>query len=306
MKTSNTRTAITAALVITSLLTMSLPKANAAVQRVALKSDTQVKSEARLYDTAILEIGRIETMALVTAEDFTRAKSIIHKQAPNLKFIRSKLLAVALNDTTLISDARTRTSTTKLAEEFAHDLATNAEVAFKLRGGAAVKDKISRTYSDGVNLLVRVSEKLKKAASEFKGHHAVIRSLPHPPVVQRGEVITVLATIVVASLIVSAVMIACPPLGLALYLLSAAALGTVFTAGYVVVSFALIFGAKEFLRRAAAQAGLDVGDSSGLDNCLAAAETRRATCETEDPIAKAIGACLAEYLIRVAACLVLS
>ena len=288
------------ALVITGLVNVGIPRSHA-FQRPNLKSDTQIKSEARLYETAILEIGRIETLGLKTADEFTRAKSIVHQHGPNLKFIRSRLVSLALTDSTLISAARARTNTTKLAEEFAMDLAQNSESIFKLSGGATVKDKISRSYTNDVTLLLRVAEKLKRAASEFKGHHAVVK-LPHNATPQRVEAaVTVLASVVVASLILSAVMIACPPLGLALYLLSAAALGVVFTAGYAVVSGAIIAGTNALLARVAAEVGVDVGSDKSAE-CLATAESIRTTCEAEDPLARALGVCLAEFLLRAAAC----
>lgn len=144
---------ITIAVVVTSLLTLGTPRTRATFQRLALKSESQVKSEASLYDTAIREIGRIESMKLTTTDEFTRVKSVLDQQVPNLRRIRSKLVALALSDTTLISAARARTNTTKLAEEFALELATNSESVFKLNGGLGVKDKISRSFETDTSML---------------------------------------------------------------------------------------------------------------------------------------------------------
>ena len=294
------------AVVVASLLHLGMPRGAAAVQKPALKTESLVKSEASLYDTAVREIGRIESMRLTTADEFTRVKSVLERHVPNLKFIRSKLVALALNDATLISAARARTSTTKLAEEFAVELATNSESVFKLSGGAAVRDKISRSFQTDVTMLRRVSEQLKRAASDFKptGHHAIPeRLLPHAyNSVQRDGVVTTIATVVVASLVVSALIIACPPLAIALPVLASLAAGAVFGVGAIVVGAFVVVGAVTLLERVATNVGTEQGRDQ-IAECLQEVDSRYDTCVAEHPLIALMGGCLAEYLLRAAACL---
>lgn len=306
MKNKNCRRAIYSTLrnlivlaAVVGLVNLGTPRIKAGPPRVSLKSESQVKSEAGLYDAAIREISRVETMKLTTADDFNRLKALLERHVPNLKFSRSKLVAIALSEAALISAAKTRTSNQASTDEFARELAADSQSIFRLSGGTAAKDKINRSVEADITMLNRVAEKVRRAAAEFKDkspdHHPILRSITEAPV-QRTVLRTTLTTVMVASLVISAVMIACPPLALAIPVLTAAAIGGFITA-------AILTGASVLFARVSANVGTEEGRDR-LGECIEVANRKYDTCVTENPLVALTGGCLAAWLIDSGICLV--
>ncbi|HUE82839.1 MAG TPA: hypothetical protein VMM84_12070 [Pyrinomonadaceae bacterium] len=199
-------------------------------------------------------------------------------------------------DATFIGAARARTSTTKLSEELALELAAHAQSVFKLSGGATVKDRVTRSLEGDVLMLRRVAEQIKRAASEFKGAHHASPAVPHS--LQRDSGVTTIAlTPIVASLAISAILIACPPLGLALTVLAAAALTGIITAG-------IVAGAAALVARALENAGSEERQNR-VETCMRDADASYDNCVTNHPLIALMGGCMAELLLKSAACLLL-
>src|SRR5712691_8004877 len=99
---------LTMALTLGLVLANQFPFASArsAAADVELKSESQLKSEAALYDTAIREIGQLQTMSVATVDDLKKVNTILERQIPNLRFNRSKLATIGLSDSTFINAAK--------------------------------------------------------------------------------------------------------------------------------------------------------------------------------------------------------
>jgi len=143
---------------------------------VAIKSEAQVRNEAALYDTALREISRVTTMSLDTAENLKRANDIVKKQVPNLKFKRSKLLAMGLSNATFVSAVKAKTADDKSTRAFAEDLLKNPSSITKLNGASALGSRMAQSVDTDNALLQRVSDQLKQASTalkaKLKAHHS--------------------------------------------------------------------------------------------------------------------------------------
>ena len=287
------------AAVVAGLVNLGLPRTRAAVQGPPLKTESQLRTEAGLYDAAIREISRIETMNLTTVDEVSRVKTLLERHVPNLRFNRSRLVAFALTDTTFVNAAKSRASTKASANEFAKQLVADSQSIFRLNGGAAVKDKVSRSFQSDVSMLKRVSEKLRRAAVELKpqspAHHANVDPTALKLSSQRITVRDTLTVIVVASVLVSAAMLVGPLLGLELLVMA----GLVAVVGGTDL---LIAGASILVVRALTNISSEEGRDKIAD-CLQGVDAKKSSCETENPLYAAVGGCLAEWVLNAAACL---
>lgn len=260
--------------VIACLLNTSLPPANAVVQRPPLKSESQIRSEASLYDAAIREISRIETMKITTVDDLIPIKAILQRHLRNIKFSRSKLISLGLQETSFINAAKARTSDSKKAEEFARELATDDQSIYKLTGAQTLKDKIKRSAESDAAMLRRVADYVSRLSAQIKekpAHHALSSTVAKADP-QREAVVNVIAAVVVTSVIVSVVIIACPPLALAIPYLVATAAGTAIYVGLL----ALVANATE-------NAGTEEGRNKAAE-CSARAERVFDNCVATTPM----------------------
>ncbi len=222
-------TAISLGLVVSNQL--PFPSSGSAAADLNLKSESQLRSEAALYETSIREIGRISNMNLANPDESKAAIAILKRQTPNLKFIRSKLIALGLSDSSFASAVKARTSDKKSAEEFAVELAKDRTAILKLNGAQSLKDRMLRTVESDKAMLRKIADQLKQAAADIrskaKGHHVVRTNLslkaksanpetdsgtsPAPDLSDVGTMVIMVVTVAV---------IVAPPLGIALVLLS--------------------------------------------------------------------------------------
>ena len=275
--------AITIAVVVVSLLSLRVPRAVATPQRPSLKPESQVKSEANLYDAAIREIGRISTMKLTTADEFNRIKVILERQVPNLRFNRSKLISLVLSDTTFINAAKARASTKESAEEFARELATDSR-SVHLQGERALplgtrlikaSRQTFRCYS-GVNDRYRggcFQGSCAPCVSKIFTKHAGTRSEEfyqrHNHSNRRGFSANV------------AVMLVSPFLVAALAYTATAVVGGVFTA-------AIVTGAVTLLARVIANASSEPGRDR-VAECQAGVDGQYHRCVETQPLIALMG-----------------
>jgi predicted phage tail protein len=133
-----------------------------------LRSESQLRSEASLYDAAIRELSKGTTIKLDTLDDLKAANALLAKQIPNLKFNRSKLVVLGLSETTFVNAVKERTRDSKSIDAFAKELANDPNSVFKLNGASALQSRLGRALETDVALLRAVAARLKKAAADLK------------------------------------------------------------------------------------------------------------------------------------------
>ncbi len=146
------------------LISSAQPPADA----LKLRSESQLKTEAGLYDTALREINRVATMRLDTVEDLKAVNAILDKQFRNLKYNRSKLTVMGLNDATFLAAVKERMRDSVTTNAFANELAQDPNAILKLSGAASLGDRIVRSVEADAGLVRRVAERIKKAAESIK------------------------------------------------------------------------------------------------------------------------------------------
>ncbi len=146
-----------------------------------LRSESQLRTEAGLYDAAIREISRVATMKLETIEDLKTANAILRKHAPNLAFSRPKLVVTGLGDPTFVGALRERTRDSKATDSFALDVARDPNSILKLNGASSLADRTVRSVEADIALLRKVVERLKKTSDDMRSkttpHHSVSRKV---------------------------------------------------------------------------------------------------------------------------------
>ena len=153
-------TALTMGLVVSNQLPLAAFSA-AAVVKLNLKSESQLKSEAALYDRAIYEIGQLQTMSVVTVDDLKKVNTILERQIPNLRFNRSNLTDIGLGESAFVAAAKVRTLDKKAAEEFANEPGRDPNAIFKLNGATSLGDRMERSLETDTTMLRRVAGRLK-------------------------------------------------------------------------------------------------------------------------------------------------
>ncbi len=156
---------------------LMITSARSAQEQLKLRSQSELRTQAGLYDTAIREIGRVATMQLETIDDLKTANSIIRKHSHNLRYSRPKLVVMGLADSTFVAALKEKTRDTQSTNAFALELSRDENAILKLNGASALADRITRSVKADATLLRRVSERLKKVSDDVKArikpHHVV-------------------------------------------------------------------------------------------------------------------------------------
>ena len=147
-------------------LVRTVPAAEAAA--VDLRSESQMKTEAGLYDSAMREIERALTIKLETIEDLKAATALLAKQIPNLRFNRSKLAQIGLSDSTFVAAVRERTKDSKTTDAFVRELATDSKSITKLSGALSLSDRLQRKVDGDVALIRRLADRLTQVTADLK------------------------------------------------------------------------------------------------------------------------------------------
>jgi hypothetical protein len=140
------------------------------------KSETQLRTEASRYDSAIRAIGTVASIQFNTPEDLKKALVILDRERPNLRFHRSKFVVIGLSDTAFVTAARKQLPNKQIAEAFATRLATDSKLALTVEGAASLATRIQRSIESDAATLRRASERLKEAAARFKRAQARINT----------------------------------------------------------------------------------------------------------------------------------
>lgn len=305
---------LVAFVVVLAFLNVAIPgRAVTTVNRPApndlkLRSESQLRTEANLYQTAINEISRISTKSLTTPKDLDEANAIVDKHISNLRYLRSKLIVQGLADSTFTSAVKLKARESRAAEQFAVDLAKERSSIFTVSGGSSLRDRIRRSFDAETAKVRQIAAQLKQAADAIKANtkeHHLSRSLaassslrdvdlsmpalPAPDL--RGDDIAVLGIVVA--------VIAFPALGLALAVVAANALGV-----YVAVSIAT--AAATLIGRLTENAGTDEGKDR-VKACQEEVDSRYRRCVRAAAVfgilaGAARTACYADWLLASAAC----
>lgn len=140
------------------------------------KTETQLRTEASRYDSAIRAIGTVASMQFNTPEDLKKALVILDRERPNLRFHRSKFVVIGLSDTAFVSAARKQLPNKQIAEAFATRLAADSKLALTVEGAASLATRIQRSIESDAATLRRASERLKEASARFKRAQALINT----------------------------------------------------------------------------------------------------------------------------------
>jgi hypothetical protein len=150
-------------------LRLSSAKAAATTRPGAdLKSESQLKSEAARYDGAIRAISGVATMKLETGEDLKKAFAILDRERGNLKLHFSKLVVLAISDSTFSSAVKKKLPDERAAEAFAKELKADLNGVLKLEGAGSLKTRMERSVEADAAVLRRAGERLKAAGERLK------------------------------------------------------------------------------------------------------------------------------------------
>ncbi len=151
-------------------------------ETVKFCSESQLRTEAGLYDAAISEISRVATMKLESLDDLKAANAIIGKHLSNLRYNRPKLVVMGLGDSTFIGALREKTRDSSATDAFALEIAKDPNAILRLNGASSIRDRLTRKLDSDIVLLRRVADRLKNAGEAIKA-----RIKPNHSAGKKGE-----------------------------------------------------------------------------------------------------------------------
>lgn len=276
-----------------------LPSKSAPVASLNLKSASQILSEAKTFDTAIQTINGISSLNLKDDSNLKTVESTLETQVPKLKLVRSKLIALALDDSTLISAAKAKLSDQKAAEQFAIEVSKDVNAVLKLSGATAVRDRIQRGLQADL-------AKIQQTAQFIRDNEAARRAVARAELFATISAVTMVAVAVI--LVVIAIMIAVFTFSAAISVLASAVAVGATVAG---ATAAVAAGAAHLAAAATASAGTAAESAADkVAECAARADSKYRKCKSDasgqfEP-AKTISleACKATWLYEAGRCLV--
>jgi hypothetical protein len=139
-----------------------------ATARVEVKSESQFRSEAALFNRALSAVAAITTMKLDTGEDLKRALAILDRERRNLKLHRSKLVAASLSDATLIAAVKKRATDQRSAESLIRELEADPKNVLKLAGADALRLRLQQSAEKDAATLRRVAQRLREVGEKLQ------------------------------------------------------------------------------------------------------------------------------------------
>ena len=124
-----------------------------------LKSESQVRSEAARYESAIRAIGDIASMRLENPDEMKKALAILDREGPNLKFQRSKLIVLGLGDSTFAASVKKAAPDKAAAETLIKEVNADPQAVLKLNGAQPLVTKLGQSTEADAATLRRVSER---------------------------------------------------------------------------------------------------------------------------------------------------
>jgi predicted phage tail protein len=271
---------------------------SSAAVTLKLKTESQIKSESALYDAALREITRIETLKLKTPEDSKIAEDILEQQVSNLRFGRSKLIAMGLSDSTFVNAVKAKVYDKKSADQFAQELAKDSAAILKLPGAAAVRDQIRKKADADANKLQSIVRKLKEEEARKRNE----ANLDASAIVPTAPIKVIAAAIIVSILVAVAIIVSVNTLGAALALVVVAAAGASATAAALAAGAAAVVAGVE-------EVASNVPSEEKIAACQDKADTKYKNCKSKanklwEPVRSIErGHCRADWLFDAAVCL---
>jgi hypothetical protein len=199
---------------ITSSQWVLAPSRSAPVIGLNLKTASQISSEANSYDNAIRDLSAIN---LSTLTNLKMTQDILEAQVPKLRFGRTKLLSIALGDSTFIGAVRAKVFDKRSAENFAFELAQQKEAINDLSGASALRNRISTEVSLEVMKLKKLAQLFKENAETLNKRAQLITTVSVAIAIGTAA----MSTAVVVAILIAAAMVAVPALTGALVSLAA-------------------------------------------------------------------------------------
>lgn len=173
----NTQISLTRALIAillsVSCLVFPFRLSAAAATPAPIKTESQYRAEASRYDAAVRAIGGILTMKLETTDDLKAALNIVQQQRQNLKLFRSKLIVLALSNSTFSTAVKRKIPTKDAATAFISSLSADKTKLTTVNGFDDVKTQITNAATTDAAVLRRASDRLKTAADRLKAAQGV-------------------------------------------------------------------------------------------------------------------------------------
>lgn len=152
---------------------LSASRTLVAPQEGQIKSESQLRSEAARYESAIRAIGDIASMKIENPDEMKRALALIDREGPNLKLLRSKLMLMGITDTTFSDSVKKVGPNKGAAEALAKEWKADPKTVLKLNGAQALATKLEQAARADLAIVERTAEHLKAASEKFKRAGAV-------------------------------------------------------------------------------------------------------------------------------------
>ncbi len=135
---------------------------------IDVKTESQYRTEASLCESAIRAIAGVATMKLATPDDLKQALAILDRARPNLKLYSSKLILMALTDSTFTNALRKRGQDRQAAEAFLKEVNTNHSLILKLDGVESLKTRMQQVAHTDAATLQKTADALKEAVQRLR------------------------------------------------------------------------------------------------------------------------------------------
>ena len=141
-----------------------------------IKNESQFRSEASRYDSAIRAIGGIATMKLETTDDLKRAVAILDRERSNLKLSFSKLVVLTISDSTFLAGLKKKAPDKPTAEAFLKLLNSDGRAVLKVDGAESLAARLRSSAQSDASILRRAGERLNEATAKIRRIGQGIRS----------------------------------------------------------------------------------------------------------------------------------
>jgi hypothetical protein len=163
-------TIVTTAIVCTAMLWLPARQSSAGVVLMDQLTGSLVDSQAAKYTRAVSDLGAIVTMSLKTEADFKQASSIINDQTKNLRFVKYRIVQIALSNAVFIGAVRGELTKTKGdGDAVLQRFRQNPAALTSLNGAQSAQQRIKAE-------LKRDFENIKAASEHIQNSAAAIRN----------------------------------------------------------------------------------------------------------------------------------
>lgn len=134
---------------------------------IAAKTEAQFKDEAARYERALLAISKISSATLDTPEALQQALELFKQQRTNIGFHRSKLIARAISDPTLLAAIKRTATDAKSAQQLLQEIISDRFAVLRLNGAKGLVPVLDDMRRNDASVLKAAGERLKISAGKF-------------------------------------------------------------------------------------------------------------------------------------------